>query len=864
MKEAVSSVIMAGVLLAVMTTACAPEVKVEESEGGGSMADHKTLGAGDGDSVPESTGAPAILDVSKVNTENPTAKGRWQAVLARVLPDPKPLPLHNVHVLGPFENAGFQGFLTPYPPEQGTDLTAVYQGKAGELRWRRAPGLDGPMEQPADFSEWLPPEAWSVLYVYAEVAVEEAQIAQLATGLPVNVWAWANGELAIAPTFPHLERPLQDRAFIALRPGTNTLLLKLHLGPEGSEPWVLLFRCDSYGQPEDVEAAVADLADRSPDAVTRLLARYTLAELAAAQGNVESTHRALDALRGDPAATRWDVYWADAAAQQHTETGSFLPLHDIRVAYTPVTGVEANPAFWPQSPPPARELLVADVSASPPQEEFALSVLQGLVNREEPCLYLLHTRYNRQDREWLDELHFEGYSSREIAAPDVWSRFRHKLKGAVLYDGEIMDEIGEFHSDRLNQTNLLMMIGALEDAVPVTPEMNETLQLPVVFDARGKWASQYEMMHWAYEELFPQMNPGILATNYPGIFYLTDYLVAFKIFTFWFPEDRTTPEENLLRGILASTPPNTPLVGWWFDWMPNPKDPKQRHADAVMEPPGVLRGSFFGKVLTPSHEATNLSVHSGVPVGPYRHKPPSVPEFSPDKVYYAHIISDGDNLGEALMMRTRDLQWDKPERGGIPMGWSFAPAAARMAPPVLNYFLRTASPDDLLVGGLGVGYTEPVIYLRAFPEQREALYADYVRMTDEALKWIDTPCLWLINGGDEEEDRYAEGSSGQLQGIFTGYGGSPDTAAARIAPNNVVAFRSATSEFNGTTEEKIEVMVNEIREAVGDTRPAFIEAWVLNWAWGLDMLNEVERRLGTDFVCVRPDVLVQLRQQHEK
>ena len=213
------------------------------------------------------------------------------------------------------------------------------------------------------------------------------------------------------------------------------------------------------------------------------------------------------------------------------------------------------------------------------------------------------------------------------------------------------------------------------------------------------------------------------------------------------------------------------------------------------------------------------------------------------------------------MMRTRDLQWDKPERGSIPMGWSFAPAAARMAPPVLNYYLRTASPNDLLVGGLGVGYTEPVIFLRAFPAQREALYADYARMTDEALKWIDTSCLWLINATREEEDRYARASSGQLQGIFTGYGGSPETASARIAPNNVVAFRSATSEFNGTAEEKIEVMVNELREAAGDARPAFIEAWVLNWAWRMDMLKEVERRLGSDFVCVRTDVLVQLRQQ---
>jgi hypothetical protein len=187
-----------------------------------------------------------------------------------------------------------------------------------------------------------------------------------------------------------------------------------------------------------------------------------------------------------------------------------------------------------------------------------------------------------------------------------------------------------------------------------------------------------------------------------------------------------------------------------------------------------------------------------------------------------------------------------------------------MAPPVLNYYLRTATSNDLLVGGLGVGYTEPIMYLRAFPEHREAYYAAYTRMTDEAMGWIDTSCLWLINGGDEEEDRYAKGSSGQLQGIFTGYGGSPEMAQARITSNNVAAFRSATRLIEGQPKEvNIEAMVNDIRAASGEARPAFIEAWVLNWDWRMDMLQEVQRRLGSDFVCVRPDVLVQLLQQWE-
>jgi hypothetical protein len=154
--------------------------------------------------------------------------------------------------------------------------------------------------------------------------------------------------------------------------------------------------------------------------------------------------------------------------------------------------------------------------------------------------------------------------------------------------------------------------------------------------------------------------------------------------------------------------------------------------------------------------------------------------------------------------------------------------------------------------------------LRAYPEHREALYAAYARMTDEAMGWIDTSCLWLINGGDEEEDIYASSSSGQLQGIFTGYGGSPEMAQARIAPNNVAAFRSATRLIEGQPREvNIEAMLTDIQAAAGDVRPGFIEAWVLNWDWSLEMLQEVQDRLGPDFVCVRPDVLVQLRQQWE-
>jgi len=795
---------------------------------------------------------------------DPTAYAQWQDAWRRVVPEPTPLQLTNAHLIGPFDNTEYCGLFQSYAPEETIDLSASYAGKNDlPVNWRRVPELDSVFETPLDLSARTDAETWSVFYVYAEVEVAEAQMAHLAVNVSNASFAWVNGQQVFAPMMPSLPGPEPERALVSLEPGINRVLCKVLFS---RARWDLLCRFEAYGAAEGVTAGLRTLIDEGPDATTRLAARYWLAEAYAALDDGAGVEAALQALERDELANPWDVAWAQSVREQHATTGSFLPLHDVTRRYEPVLDVEPYATFWPQSSRPAEELLVLDVSEAEPQVEFAMSVLQGLVNRTQPRLYLLHTRYARQDREWLDELEFEGYRTREVTVSEVWEAFRDEVRGAVVYDGSIMDEIGDYHSNQLNQTNVLLMIGALEDAIPLTPDMAVAQGLPILFDARGKWASQYEMMRWAYVELFPHMNHRILATNYPGIFLITDYLVQFKIFTFWFPEHRIPAEENLLCGILASTPPNTPIVGWWFDWMPNHKDPEHRSADAVMEGPGLLHGSYFGKVLTPSHEATNLSVHSGVAVGQWRHKAPAVPEFDPNKIYYAHVISDGDNMGEALMMRTRDLQWDKPERGSFPMGWSFAPGATVMAPAVYNYYIRTATPNDLLVGGLGIGYTFPSIYLRAYPEHREELYAAYTRLTNEAMKWLDTTCLWLFEGGVAQEDTYARGSDGQLRGIFNGYGGGPDIGSVRTAPNDVVVFRSVTSTMWSTPRDEIvDLMVKEIRQSTASIpRPAFIWAWVLNWAFSMNDLQDVQAQLGPEYVAVRPDVLAAMVREHTR
>jgi hypothetical protein len=76
----------------------------------------------------------------------------------------------------------------------------------------------------------------------------------------------------------------------------------------------------------------------------------------------------------------------------------------------------------------------------------------------------------------------------------------------------------------------------------------------------------------------------------------------------------------------------------------------------------------------------------------------------------------------------------------------------------------------------------------------------------------------------------------------------------------VVAFYPATSFPEGIhgREARGKRLVEEIRAATRG-RPDFIEAWVLNWGLEMGMLQDVQERLGPDYVCVRPDVLVDLR-----
>ncbi len=787
----------------------------------------------------------------------PTAKGRWYDTLNKYVPVKDTLTFSNFHYLDGFSNENFSGYFKEFEPESNVDLKNTYEENGTSFSWKKIDVINNSI----NFLENNLTKPWQTLFLYAEVESDEELVALLQLNTTSISKVWFNGQLVSQQLIPRPTTFNDDAPFVVMQKGKNTVLIKSHI--EYEEPLIEL-KLNTLTDTVTFEEKMNSLTT-STDHLTSIMSKYTLVEFYALTNNEDLLLKALDDITQDDFATKWDIHWVESLKMQKEYTGNYLPIKDVQKMYEPLPQVKQE-TIWPQVQNVSKDLDVLDVSNCKPEEEFALTVLQGITNRDYSSLYLLHTEYKEKDEQWLEELKLSYYSTKNITIEETYTKYLKNIKGAVIYDGNIFEELGDYYSNQLNQTNIIMMICSLNDAIPLTEEMNKKLNLPVIFDARNKWQSQYDMTRWAYNELYPKMNQNILATNYPGIFYLMDYLVANKIFTFWFPENRLVPEENLLLGILASTPPNTPIIGWWFNWMAKPKDPNQRNADGVQEEGGMLRGSVLGKFLTPSHEATNLTVHSGVNLVSTKHKPTEEVKYDKNKTYFSFIISDGDNLGEALMMRTREIQWDRKERGNIPLGWSFAPATIEMAPSVFNYYMRTATKNDYLVGGLGTGYTEPMIYLRGFPFHRDELYKQYIEMTDDLLKKIDTTALWLINGGPEEEELFAKHSKGQLKSLYVGYGGSPETAQARVVDNDVVAFRTAIRKFEGkglNSEQCMDYMLTDIKRA-SELGNKFIEAWVLNWDWTIEMLEDVCKILDDDFVCVRPDILAKLKLESEK
>jgi len=530
------------------------------------------------------------------------------------------------------------------------------------------------------------------------------------------------------------------------------------------------------------------------------------------------------------------------------------------------------PELFPRSKPPAQKLLVADLRPLPADWQFLLFTLQGLVNRQKPQIYFL---FNPTDELWLDWLQKRGWVKETEKVPDaraLLSRFRSFVKGMVVYDPLLPAT-----------KNVATMLCGGEDAVAASPRLAKDLNLPVIADLRDRWRTNAEAYEWAFKNLYgsgdegrgtskPKLNHHVIACAYPDHIGMRDYFVQHRIFIFWIsgPVDGArqggdpNAEVRLMEKLFAQMPVNIPVMSY----------PWAGQDVGIGEGPGVTLFSEFGKFLVGSINCTNLSVHSGIVIPRLRQKPaPPPPKLQPDKVYYSFIISDGDNL-PVLTIGNFPQLWQSPVRGKLPFGWTISPSAIMLIPAVADYYYATATQNDYFLGAVsGIGYCYPDHYGKRFREpDRKRVFDEFLDLTADYMQRMDLRELWIMGiTRPELIRRYAEKISTHrtlrsaigtnLRALFVDYGRrltDPNSVTYPTA-NNVAVFHAVTGwREEDTREERINRMVNEIKAMTPTTRPAFLHVFVWNWGFDLEMLSEVAKRLGSEYVPVRPDHLALL------
>ncbi len=527
----------------------------------------------------------------------------------------------------------------------------------------------------------------------------------------------------------------------------------------------------------------------------------------------------------------------------------------------------------PKSSAPARILYAfraGDLTSYAWDLRLTLSCLQGIVNRTQPQLYLIHDRY---DELWLEWLRERGDIDRVewLEVGEVFARFLPTVAQMFVTDPTVPASI-----------NVATMLAAVRGGLVATPYTFEQFNLPlgsspdasdVGLDLRNfRWQKDVDAYRWAFQQLGDGLSKQALAILAPQEVALRDYLVEFRIPILWIsgpPDEERNPkasseaEARFAEEIMMQWPPNIPCLGW-----PGSGD-KQ---GGIGETLGVRLASRCAK-FTPctafdaySPTVGNLSLHSGTKAT-LRQRIPEM-RLEPGKVYFAFVRSDGD--GWNFQRHYYRKLFDDPAHGTVPLGWQIGSTAFDGQPDLLDYYYKHARPGDCFVNALtGLGYIHEEDYAQNYPaNRRDEIWRDYLRLSNIYRNRLGATVISTYSEMRAELWKQIAGMPG-LSGIFANYGRSRVTTLENLVTmvDRVPIFRAINrppGPFTFTSSARRDAeyfMINEIRRWTPPRRPAFLHVFLANWLTTMDMAANIVRGLGEEYVAVRPDQLALLHRR---
>jgi hypothetical protein len=538
---------------------------------------------------------------------------------------------------------------------------------------------------------------------------------------------------------------------------------------------------------------------------------------------------------------------------------------------------EPTTHLCPKSVPPARRMSafrLEEVTSFSWDLRLTLTSLQGIVNRKQPRLYLVQDRYDELWLDWLRERRdIDEIQWLEIG--QVFERFLPDISRMFLIDPAIPASI-----------NVACMLASCRNGIVSTPATARQYGLsygaPPDSSKIGQdlrtlhWKKDVEAYRWAYRELDKELSLQAIAYVDPYSIGLRDYLMEFKIPLLWIaaPEDaarnpQASPEEEyeFAKEIFMKWPANIPCLGWPGN-SPNAEV-------GIGEWPGVRLASQCGKfTLCSGYDGyspatSNLSVHSGTTAKLVQSSPAPL-KLQRDKVYVSFSRSDGDGLN--FQRHYYRKLFDEARQRSTPVAWQIGPLATDSQPDILDYYYKHARSGDYFVNALsGVGYIWEDDFAENFPiEQQSKIWQEFLRLSALYRERIDSTVLSTFAEMKPEHLREIARIPG-LRTVLANYGRSDATTPDNLITDidGVTVFRSLNRSpdeltFTPAGRRSAEYfMTGEIRRWTPHSRPAFLHVFLANWLTHIEMLENINRGLGPEYVAVRPDQLTNLYLQSE-
>ena len=328
-------------------------------------------------------------------------------------------------------------------------------------------------------------------------------------------------------------------------------------------------------------------------------------------------------------------------------------------------------------------------------EKAMLISLQGLANRSQPQLYIVHP----PDFQWeITEPLFEFYQRKhhvdftEIATADAaLAQFKSAAKGYVVWDLEVGASL-----------NVAFTIAGLEDAVVVSEALIPLVEkhgLKKIDDLRGRYNGKTDAVIYqdAYDRYWHRCihDAVMLMGGHRGRVMqpaMADWGIQRKMFFHDLSANPIHPEELALgKRIFSELEPGSIIFGWHAYG----KDTEEQHTTLL---------SSYGHKMEGLHNLPNLSFNSQFSFTPgfkftnNHHVALDAKLVAEQKVYLSFVQSDSIGIGV----------WTKPGRGKLPFGWQVTMNWTKFSPAALEYFHESATPNDYFIGGLsGPGYMYP-------------------------------------------------------------------------------------------------------------------------------------------------------------